>query len=225
MNRNPNLISSGVAIALHIAVIGALVVNRPSVETAPRLDYVEMISAVAAPAEPAPATPPKPSTPEPSPTKPAPVRQAVVTRPMLTNDKSATEQAPTASATETVSEPQPTLVAAAHPAPVTPTSVEKPAPAVETQPVFSAAYLSNPKPAYPPLSLELQEQGTVMVRAQVSEKGLPISVEVSSSSGFPRLDKAALEAVRRWKFVPAKRGEEPIVGSVLIPLKFNLYQA
>ncbi|WP_249383942.1 energy transducer TonB [Chitinivorax sp. B] len=223
MNRNPNLVPGSMAIALHVAVIGALVIARPAADRPPRLDYVEMINtAVLAPDQPPAPRPPAPKV-EPTPVKPQPVKQVAQHRPVAPT-VSAQPDAPTIhSPAEPVRDTSSAPVQVASSAP--PAQIERPAPPIETQPVFSAAYLSNPKPVYPPLSMELQEQGTVMVRAQVSEKGLPIVVEVSSSSGFPRLDRAALEAVKRWRFVPAKRGDDPIVGSVIIPLNFNLLQA
>lgn len=49
------------------------------------------------------------------------------------------------------------------------------------------------------------EQGKVLLRVFISAEGLPQQIEVQTSSGFERLDKAAVEAVKRWKFVPGKR--------------------
>jgi len=40
--------------------------------------------------------------------------------------------------------------------------------------------------------------------------------------GFPRLDESARDTVRRWRFVPAKRGDTPIEGWVSFPVEFNL---
>jgi protein TonB len=47
-------------------------------------------------------------------------------------------------------------------------------------------------------------------------------VELRESSGHPRLDDAAAAAVRRWRFVPARRGEQPVGAWVLVPISFNL---
>ena len=57
---------------------------------------------------------------------------------------------------------------------------------------------------------------------KVSAQGVPLSVEISQSSGFSRLDEAAKAAVERWRFVPAKQGGEAIDSSVLVPLSFAL---
>ncbi len=98
-----------------------------------------------------------------------------------------------------------------------------PAPAPKTvAPRFDAAYLSNPAPVYPPLSRRLGEEGKVVLRVHVEPDGQPSHVEVRTSSGFVRLDDAALGAVRRWRFVPAKRGDEAVAAWVLVPLNFTL---
>ena len=96
-----------------------------------------------------------------------------------------------------------------------------PAPAVH-EPLYRGGYLNNPKPGYPPLSVELEESGTVQLKVQVSVQGLPVSVELERSSGFPRLDRAALTAVRSWKFVPARRGNEAILYTFIVPVEFSL---
>ena len=83
-------------------------------------------------------------------------------------------------------------------------------------------YLSNPAPIYPSESLRREEQGTVLLRVYVSTDGRALSVEIQRSSGFPRLDDSAMEAVRTWKFVPAKRGGEPIESWVDVPVIFAL---
>ena len=87
---------------------------------------------------------------------------------------------------------------------------------------FDADYLHNPSPGYPALSRRLGEEGKVVLRVFVEADGRPSSIEVSTGSGFSRLDQAALSAVGRWKFVPAKRGAENIGAWVLVPIIFNL---
>lgn len=89
-------------------------------------------------------------------------------------------------------------------------------------PSFNAAYLNNPAPNYPPLSRQLGEEGRVLLRVQVMEDGTPGSVELQTGSGSSRLDQAALEAVKKWRFVPAKRGEQPVSASVLVPIRFSI---
>jgi protein TonB len=102
------------------------------------------------------------------------------------------------------------------PAPPTPPST------TVTQARFDADYLQNPAPSYPALSRRLGEEGKVILRVQVEANGRPGQIEVRSSSGSPRLDQSALDAVARWKFIPAKRGDETISAWVLVPIVFNL---
>ena len=87
---------------------------------------------------------------------------------------------------------------------------------------FDADYLRNPKPVYPPMARSMGEEGKVVLRVKVSAQGLPINVDIKQSSGFQRLDEAALAAVERWHFIPARQGDEPIDSSVLVPLQFSL---
>jgi protein TonB len=89
-------------------------------------------------------------------------------------------------------------------------------------PRYDMAYLRNPAPVYPSLSRRLKEHGRVMLRVLVSAAGEAQEVEVRDSSGSERLDRAAVEAVRRWKFVPAFRGSEAITAYAIVPILFAL---
>jgi protein TonB len=96
------------------------------------------------------------------------------------------------------------------------------APPTLSPPNYKAAYLSNPPPAYPRVSRRNGEEGTVVLRVRVSAAGAAIQVQVERTSGSERLDAAALEAVKAWRFVPARRGAEAIEASVLVPIVFSL---
>lgn len=109
----------------------------------------------------------------------------------------------------------------ARPVPAAPPDSPAPSPPV-TPPTFDAAYLRNEPPAYPATSRRMAEQGRVLLRVLVSPAGGPEKVEVRTSSGFERLDRAALEAVRTWKFVPAQQAGRPVAAWVQIPLVFSL---
>jgi protein TonB len=87
---------------------------------------------------------------------------------------------------------------------------------------FDADYLSNPKPPYPAASRRLGETGTVHLRVHVSASGEAIKVQLKQSSGFERLDNSALETVARWRFVPARRGDEAVAAWVVVPIVFEL---
>jgi len=95
-------------------------------------------------------------------------------------------------------------------------------PASLVLPRFDAAYLQNPAPAYPALSRRAGEKGKVLLRVVVRPDGTPESVELRQSSGASRLDDAALDAVRRWRFVPARQGNTPISAAVIVPIVFSL---
>lgn len=89
-------------------------------------------------------------------------------------------------------------------------------------PRFDADYLKNPAPPYPPLSRRLGEEGRVLVRVLVDQEGRPRTVALDASSGHSRLDNAALQAVRRWRFMPAKLDERPVSEWVVVPVVFSL---
>lgn len=109
--------------------------------------------------------------------------------------------------------------------PPTPPAPPAPAPAAPiTPPNFVAAYLDNPTPEYPRLSRRMKESGTVLLRVRVSPEGRSAQVELNKSSGYERLDQAAVEAVRKWRFVPAKQGEQAVSAWVLVPINFQLEQ-
>lgn len=89
---------------------------------------------------------------------------------------------------------------------------------------FDAAYLRNPAPPYPSAARRMNEEGKVVLSVRVSPQGSAEQVEVKTSSGSIRLDEAAINTVRNWKFVPAKRGDTPIESWALVPIAFKLEQ-
>ena len=95
-------------------------------------------------------------------------------------------------------------------------------PAPVTPPDFSAAQLNNPGPTYPYAARRAREQGTVMLKVLVTPEGRAGDIEINESSGFDRLDKAAIQTVRKWRFVPAKQAGKPVAAWVLVPVGFHL---
>lgn len=89
-------------------------------------------------------------------------------------------------------------------------------------PEYAAAYLQNPAPAYPRSARRAGDQGTVVLRVLVSVDGMASRVELERSSGSASLDSAALDAVQRWRFVPARRGPTPVEAWVRVPVVFRL---
>ena len=94
--------------------------------------------------------------------------------------------------------------------------------AATTSPVFNAGYLRNPPPTYPLVARRNGEQGTVILRVRVTRDGVPASVDIEKTSRFSHLDDAALEAVRTWRFVPARQNGQPVEAWVLVPVVFKL---
>lgn len=168
---------------------------------------------------------PKPvvKEPEPLPQVSEPLPQVTEPTPVAATPAEAAPSSPVTDASaEDVEEstPPPAMVAAASgPTEKTPPPVVE---EVVEPPRFGAAYLHNPPPSYPSTSRRLGEEGRVMLRVLVAKSGDADAVEIESSSGSSRLDKAAREAVKKWKFIPAKRNNQPINAYVLVPIQFTL---
>jgi protein TonB len=82
--------------------------------------------------------------------------------------------------------------------------------AEERQPMIDASFRGNRIPDYPQMSRRLGEQGAVVLRVMISPDGRAGEIQLSKSSGYARLDRAAIEAVREWRFVPALKGGRPV---------------
>ncbi|SDW93294.1 energy transducer TonB [Lysobacter enzymogenes] len=96
------------------------------------------------------------------------------------------------------------------------------APAAPTGAHVGAAPLaSNRAPQYPAASLRRGEGGTVRLQVQITEQGDVAEAEVVQGSGSRALDRAALSAVRGWRFQPATRSGRPVADTVLVPITFN----
>lgn len=82
-------------------------------------------------------------------------------------------------------------------------------------------YLHRPNPVYPALSKRLREEGIVLLRVNLDAQGIVLDISIEKSSGFQRLDQAAHEAVKQWRFVPAKRGQTALPSAALVPIEFK----
>lgn len=83
-------------------------------------------------------------------------------------------------------------------------------------------YLSNPAPVYPRLARQQGWEGVVMLRVLVRADSTVEDIEVEASTGRQILDDAAVSAVRRWKFLPARLGRLALSSTVRIPVRFRL---
>jgi protein TonB len=110
---------------------------------------------------------------------------------------------------ETAPPPAPPVAAAPAPRPAAPVATSQPQP------------ISTPAPKYPAQALRNGEHGTVMVSAEIGVDGVPSSVGVARSSGSRSLDRAAVDAVRRWRFRPAMADGRPTTGRVQVPISFK----
>lgn len=80
-------------------------------------------------------------------------------------------------------------------------------------------------PTYPPASRRAGEQGTVRLKVLVDTNGRPSNVEVTQSSGSTRLDQAAIDAVRKWRFEAATDGTKKIQAYTQVAVTFKLTEA
>jgi len=161
----------------------------------------------------------------PTPPKPEPVikKQKPIVRETKPTPQPV-EQAPTPAVQEVSAPTPPTPQPVVAKAPEVKPEPEKPQVKEDIieEPKFGVAYLNNPAPTYPPMSRRIGEQGRVLMRVLVSASGDPETVSIESSSGSGRLDEAAMQAVKKWRFVPAKKNKQPISAYVLVPIKFSL---
>jgi protein TonB len=84
---------------------------------------------------------------------------------------------------------------------------------------------TNPEPIYPADALAARIEGRVLLRATIEKSGRVGEVSIERSSGHASLDRAALDAVRRWRFTPAERRGAAIVHEVIVPVRFTIRDA
>ncbi len=224
--QSRNLVIIGSVVMFHLAALWALhtgLLKRMAEVVVP----VMMISQ-SEPSPPPPvvkqAEPPKP----PPPVNKTPPQQPVMTPPPspppVAPAAAAPEPAPVLAAPATAAAPA-TVVNTPTPAPVaapTPSASVPAAPAKVELPNSKADYLHNPPPDYPRMSVRRGEQGQVILKVLIGADGVPQKAELQTSSGFERLDKAALDAAMRWRSVPGKRGGVAETMWYLLPMTFNL---
>ena len=167
--------------------------------------------------------PPKPRVTPPPPAPPKVVAPAVVRKtetlppppmPLAIADPTPAPQAPVGVVAAPKALAPLTAPVAATPAPVAAPKVELPS--------SDADYLQNPKPSYPAMSKRLGEQGKVVVRVLIGVDGVVQKAEIRQSSGFERLDQAALMTAQRWRYVPGKRGGVAEAMWFNVPINFVL---
>jgi protein TonB len=178
-----------------------------------------------------PATAPKAPAPV---AKPAPAPKKPEQKPVITKKPATVRKPRPPKPPKPVSEPLPLPAEAksapapapnptAPPAP-NPSAAAASAPKAEsfTEANYRANYAFNPKPEYPRIARSRGWQGKVLLRVRVSTAGTSENIAVHRSSGHEILDESAIEAVKKWKFVPARRGDTPVASSVVVPILFSL---
>jgi protein TonB len=211
-NRDPAFLPG---LMLVIAVHGALLYFLFKQQFIPSPRQLETLMVNFIPAA-RPKDEPKPPPPPPVPSKSKPVktpqsRQIVAETPVIS------ESEPVAPSIQPEPTPEPEPLAVAKP----------PAPQMPAGPVTLSSELSVAcpqlnAPTYPALSRRLGEEGKLVLRVELDEKGHINQAQVVNSSGFKRLDEAAMAAVKTWRCTPPVRNGEPVRAVALQPFNFVL---
>jgi protein TonB len=213
------LVIAAIVVVFHIASLWAMqsgLLRRAVMRVVPAEIVVEFLVPLVPKVSPQP-----PATPKPTPVKqaaprdPAPIK-TVAALPQALANLTPSPNAPTGAIASDAPAPQmaapvtqapPTLATALH-------RVQLPS--------SDANYLQNPKPSYPPMSKRLGEQGKVVVRVLIEVDGTAHKADIKQSSGFDRLDQAALNTVLRWRYVPGKRSGLAEAMWFNVPISFVL---
>ena len=169
------------------------------------------------------------------PLQPAPVKQETLKPVEPVTPKHSVSSTPVSSPNRPFAppvSPASTVTAAPASAQVSPSSasrsVSAPPPiASVTQPVFLSNELSvsctdRTPPTYPKQSLRLKEQGKTVLLVELDEFGHVAKTDIKTSSGFPRLDEAAITAVKTWRCSPATHNGVAVRSSTVQPFNFTL---
>jgi protein TonB len=125
--------------------------------------------------------------------------------------------------TTPVPSPVPTpLIAAPTPiAASAPAAVSAPPSTVQSSDL-STRMLSGKPPRYPVESRRKREQGTVLLSLTLGLDGKVSVINIAKSSGFVRLDDAARDAVRSWRWAPTVRDGQAVMVRGLVEIPFML---
>lgn len=192
-------------VALHVLCIAAIMGYRQYAAPPPVPSAISMV-AIPAPAPPAArAAPPEPMLDMPLPVVPPPDVQIA--------------HAPAPAITAVVAAPTPTAPAAP--------AIHGAAPGPAHSPIASAdnlvaTLLDGQPPEYPRRSRRLHEEGRVLLMVTVGTDGRVQDLRIDQSSGFERLDQAALRAVRSWRWKPFLRNGAPTIVAGLVEIPFVL---
>jgi protein TonB len=149
--------------------------------------------------------------------KPRPIEPLPQTRQLVS-------ETPATAPTDYVAPPPPTKPEPIQATVAAPPIIQAPLPVgpVALASELSVACPKRSAPTYPAMSHRLGETGVVMLRVELSESGQVVNARIQSSSGFDRLDDAALVAVRTWHCNPATRNGQAVRSTALQPFNFVL---
>lgn len=223
---NRNIAIAGSVVLFHLAALWALQAGllRRVTQIAQVVVPVEIVSEAVTP----PAPKVEPPAPPPAPEPPAAVKRPAIRKPErklppAPAPPAIPEPQPAPNAPTGALAPQPPVPAAAVPvAPEPPPSAPSPSAGHVELPSSGASYLQNPAPVYPAISKRLGEQGKAVVRVLIGADGTPQKVELKRSSGYDRLDRAAVDYVMKCRYVPGKVGGVPQAMWYEAPVSFVL---
>ncbi len=203
--RSVNLPAILIAVAIHVIAITAVLLVRyeaPLKQPEKRLVTVNLMP-----------PPPPPAKETPPPAKP----DIVAPRPPI---QLARAPLPVVPPDPVPREPSP--VAAPSPAPTPPAVTVAGPPSVVQVSKLSLNMLSGTPPRYPVESRRKHEEGTIVLSLTLGQDGRVANISVSRSSGFDRLDQAALSAVRKWRWAPLVRDGKPVMVKGIVEIPFVL---
>jgi protein TonB len=246
----PLTVTLVVSLGLHAAAVTAILwllhAGVPVVDTPDKPTEVELVMEErkgdlrpeAAPSRPA---PPTPRTEQPPPREPAPAEASAASSPVQAPDEAQPDASEQAAGPAGATDPAPAAVGTpapeAKPAKPEPPPAEQPAPTISLRgtdspsnarafgdrviPASPDAVFHNHPPVYPEDAAVNGQHGTVVVLIHVSPAGTAAGVDLLRSSGYVLLDRAAREAVLRWRFLPAVKGGHPVASDMAMEFIFD----
>jgi len=88
--------------------------------------------------------------------------------------------------------------------------------------IYDSLALKNKLPKYPTVAKRNGEEGLVLVEVLVGEDGRLRNLKIIKSSESEILDRAAVNAISEWSFIPAKKAGAAIISKIIIPINFKL---
>ena len=218
MPNNKAVFATAVVLVAHIGLLSLMLGQAPeSINTPTQISVIQGILVAA--------TPPPPPKPKPKPEPPKKVTAKPEPKPLTQKIK--TEEAPAVieEPPEEIIEPIETEIEPPPEEPMLQPAETPPEVAKVTEvipPRVDAYQHNNPAPRYPKLSKRLREEGTVLLQLLINKNGTVSDVEIKTSSGYPRLDQAAIKAVKRWRYTPASQGNNTIAYRYEQPVHFAM---